>query len=131
MFKLFSSNDFGVTYTLDSESLNACDLIEKTVGLDRRHMRWYIEKDGFTEEVCSIISDIIIQTLASPGAPQLGFTTDDKIVRKLLEQHGIPVYSSEELVEKLSYGWGQHAGAEAINTEMEGRGYSLSKEYLH
>lgn len=131
MYKLYASTDFGSTYLLKSvgDVHSFGDLIEE---FERKCMRWYIEKGDETVEMCPIVADIITQTLATANVEKIGFATDDPLVRRVLTSHGIPVYSSLELMKKISEGWApQSEGVESVDLEVDLDAFGNPQQTLH
>ena len=61
MYALMVSHNCGMSYYKEAEAETLADLRPKMAELDRRMLRWCLEKDGADcwEEVCAIFSGIM------------------------------------------------------------------------
>jgi len=101
-FKLWKSEDLGVSYILESE-FDSVEESEAFSGkLDTSH-RWYLEDSvGKIVDYCDLFDTVITQMRGAKRAyGNAAFATEDKILGTLLKSIGIEIWDTATAIDRV------------------------------
>jgi len=101
-FKLWKSEDFGVSYILESEFDSVEESEEFSGKLDASY-RWYLEDSvGKIVDYCDLFDSVITQMRGEKRVyGNAAFATEDKILGTLLRSIGIEIWDTATVVDKV------------------------------